>query len=100
METHIFLIIGIIGAITLISLFVYWKIYDFIIWQKSEINNLKSQNYKLIEAINNHADCIDIKESVKFIRTNDNSSFGRVIEPISPLRIDKNEPDRDNKQLS
>lgn len=90
MEKNIFLILGVIGAITLITLWIYWKISDFIISQKTEIKRLNDFNAKLIEAVNNHAECLLLKKD-KEKESIPNSALVKILPKLEPLKITNNE---------
>ena len=96
MEKHIFLILGIIGAITLLALLIYWKILDFLNYQKSEIKKLNELNSKLITIVNNHADCLILKVD-KEKENISNSALVKILPKIKPIRFNNDELNRDNE---
>lgn len=98
---HIITIIGAIGILLLGFLWIYWKISDFLDEQKNEITKLNQDNKKLIDyintcnkdigdAINNHAEWLNVKVDRK-IKSPEHPSFLIPIEISSPKKIDINE---------
>ena len=91
MSNNIFSIIGIIGFLTLIAIWLYWKVTDFLVVQKSQFEKLSKNIQDCAFVINNHAECINTKTDIGW-KKNPNSSFGaEKIEVIEPLRININE---------
>lgn len=80
----------------LLFVFMYWLI-SYIQEAKEKNEKLLKQIDEIILAINNHADCLEIKVSRTHEPIEKSSSIVRKIEQINPIKINTNEPYRDSK---
>lgn len=92
---NILLIIGILGLLGLIISWTYWIITDL----KTAINTRDEMIMKIISTINNNAECLDQKVTIKNVPMIEGTSFMKTVDPILPQKIDTDEFSRNIKQV-